>query len=81
MKREFYVDTPIGKLRIHAKHSEDYADDYPGVFIDLVRANNELQGIACVEYNSCRNYLQTCVYNPDNDEPVAIVAHQIREGK
>lgn len=41
MKREFYVDTPLGKLHVHAKHDTDNAADYPGVYVDLVRDGHE----------------------------------------
>ena len=80
MKREFYVDTPHGKLKVWAKHEPDCPDDYPGVFIDLVRSENEDPDmLACVEYNSADDLLQTCVYQPGYDEPCAIIVHEMEE--
>ena len=35
MKREFYIDTPLGKLNVYAKADEDRPGDFPGVYIDL----------------------------------------------
>lgn len=52
-RRIFYVDTPLGKLKIYAKHDnvptcfdendnpvfacKDFPEDYPGIYIDLIR--------------------------------------------
>lgn len=36
-KREFRVKTPLGELRIQAKHGGgDILTDYPGVYVDLI---------------------------------------------
>lgn len=52
-KREFFVDTPIGKLKIHAKHEGvDSSADYPGVWIDyIVPATGTEIPLTCVEYD------------------------------
>lgn len=74
--REFFIDTPLGKLRVWAKHETDTADDFPGVYIDLVGSDNGCDDmLACVEYDSVDGNLQTCVYQPGMDEPVSIVKH------
>lgn len=76
MEREFFIDTPLGKLHVWAKHETDCADDYPGVYIDLAGGDGECDGmLACVEYNSADMMLQTCVYQPWMDEPVCVIAH------
>ena len=81
MKRCFYIDTPLGKLRVYAKHDIDCAADYPGVFIDLVKEETDGYGemLCCVEYDSVRNRLQTVVYQPYVDDPEAIIVHDIEE--
>lgn len=80
--REFFIDTPLGKLHVWAKHDKDCADDYPGVYVDLV-SFWDLDGerddmLACVEYDSADRVLQTCVYQLGIDEPVSIVRHESR---
>lgn len=76
MEREFFIDTPLGKLHVWAKHDTDCAADYPGVYIDLVGGDGECDDmLACVEYNSTDKILQTCVYQPGMDEPVSVVRH------
>ena len=77
-KREFYVDTPIGKLRLYAKSEEDSAEDYPGVYVDLIpngRGSDDGKMLACVEYESVEKVVQTCIYQPEVEEPVQIVKH------
>ena len=77
-KREFCVSTPQGKLRVYAKSEVDSDADYPGVYVDLIpngRGNNDGKMLACVEYESVEKGLQTCVYQPEVDEPVQIVKH------
>lgn len=50
-KREFRVKTPLGELRIQAKHGGgDILTDYPGVYVDLIREGCDPEMIACVEY-------------------------------
>lgn len=70
--RDFNIDTPLGQLRVYAKHQTDSPNDFPGVYIDIKETNDML---ACVEYESVDKQLQTCVYQPGNDEPVAIIKH------
>ena len=76
MKREFFIDTPRGRLRVWAKHETDCAEDYPGVYIDLCDPGGNCdEMLACVEYNSSDDCLQSCVYQPGIDEPVCIIRH------
>lgn len=77
MEREFFVNTPIGKLKIYAKHTIDTPEDYPGVYVDLVRNDGNLEMLACVEYDSCGEQLQTCVYQPGKEFPCECVVHNI----
>lgn len=75
--REFYVNTPNGKLKVYAKHDTDTPEDFPGVFVDLVTpACPEGDMLACVEYDSSDKLLQTCVYQPGFDSPVEVVKHK-----
>lgn len=60
-KREFFIDTPLGKLRVYAKHNEDSPDDFPGVFVDYVREDEDIC-LACVEYDSVAKGIYTHVY-------------------
>lgn len=86
-KREFFVDTPAGQLKVWAKHETDTAADYPGVYVDLmpgapkdgkIKHEPDIWGdcLAVVEYNSADNCLQTVVYQPGADEPVSITVHE-----
>ena len=79
MKREFFIDTPLGKLKVWAKHETDSPDDFPGVYVDLVRDGREDELLSCTEYVPYGGYIQTCVYQPSEDEPVEIVAHGTEE--
>ena len=77
IKREFVVDTPLGKLRVSAKHKvTDCADDYPGVYVDLLNDDGSYEMLACVEYDSCNNKLQTCTYLLGVDTPHEITVHK-----
>ncbi len=83
MERCFFIDTPIGQLKVYAKHEVDCAADFPGIYIDLIcpgldYGNNML---CCVEYDSCHKQIQTVVYQPRKEDPVTIVAHEIEEGQ
>ena len=62
MKREFYIDTPIGKLKVYAKHEKDCPADFPGVFVDLVRDGKEDVVIPCIEFESCEGNLMATIY-------------------
>ena len=77
MGREFYISTPLGRLRVWAKHTSDDPDDFPGVFIDLIRDGQDDEMLACVEYDSIEKGLQTCVYQPGMDEPASVVEHDL----
>lgn len=83
-KREFFVETPMGKLRIWAKCDNDNMTNYPGVYIDFI-SNGEPMDVrddymtAVVEYDSVKNCIQTCVYQPWSDEPVAIIERDSAE--
>ena len=60
-KREFFIDTPMGKLKVYAKSDKDTAENFPGVYIDLV-GEDEDACLCCVEYESIEKRLQACVY-------------------
>lgn len=76
LRREFFVETPLGKLRVHAKHEVDIQDDYPGVYVDLVSPGCPEEMLVCVEFNySDPNEIMTTVYQPGLDEPCEIVHH------
>lgn len=81
MERSFIVHTPLGKLRVYAKHDVDCAEDYPGVYIELIKNETDKYGeaLCCIEYDSCNERLQTIVYQPYNDEPVELIVHEIEE--
>lgn len=77
--RRFFVKTPAGLLRVQAKADNDDPSDYPGVYIDLVYPvyeSLEDQLLACVEYDSCSDHLQTCTYQPGREDPSAITIHE-----
>lgn len=73
-EREFYVDTPLGKLHICAKFLTDYADSYPGVYVGLMNGGKDVL-LACVEYDSGTEDLLTTVYDRDEEEPVLLHHH------
>ena len=76
-KREFFVDTPLGKIKVYSKHEKDCARDYPGVYVDFLGSDGELVPLACVEYDSSSDRLQTCVYGDGaDDSPTEVVHHQ-----
>jgi len=77
MKREFIIDTPLGKLRVWAKHDQDCLVDFPGVYVDFLQDGKDDALLACVEYDSSNDRLQTCVYQPAIVEPVEIVVHDL----
>ena len=57
-KREFIVKTPLGNMRIQAKHSGDYPDDYPGVYIDLMLDNGEYVPVSVNYRDSFRKFIE-----------------------
>ena len=75
-KREFYVDTPVGKLHVYAKHNVDSPEDFPGVFIDICREGELGDILVCTEWESCDKRLQSCVYEAGRDEPVFVFHHE-----
>jgi len=76
--RRFDVQTPLGVLRIRAKHDTDSPADFPGVYVDFVWPDGEYTLLACVEYDSVSKFIQTCVYkNSWEDEPAEVVEHII----
>lgn len=79
--RRFFVKTPAGLLRVLAKTNNDDPSDYPGVYIDLITPGipEDEELLACVEFDSCGNNVQTCVYQPEIDEPVSVIKHTIGE--
>lgn len=75
--REFYIDTPLGKIKVYAKHQKDTPNEYPGVFVDFIDNEGELITLACTEYDSLHGTIQTCVYGDGNDDsPTNVVQHQ-----
>lgn len=76
VKREFFVDTPLGKLKVYAKHETDSPHDFPGVYVDLV-TNEGSEMLACVEYASNIKQMQTCAYQVGCDSPESVVVHEI----
>lgn len=77
MKREFIIDTPLGKLKVWAKHEVDSAEDFPGVFVDFVDEKNGDVMLACVEYDSSNKGIYTRVYGDVLDEaPTESVYHE-----
>lgn len=78
-KREFYVKTPFGDLHVHAKYDTDNADDYPGVYVDMVRNGYAAETLACVEYDSHDGRMLTTVYDIGHDEPTVIHHYDLDE--
>ncbi len=78
MERSFEVNTPLGKLKVYAKQEDDVPENFPGVFIDLIPADsNDTILLTCVEYESTKQVIQTCVYGDGlTDEPTNVVEHQ-----
>lgn len=76
MERDFFVDTPLGKLHVHAKHDTDNAADYPGVYVDLVRDGHDDEMLACVEFDSYEGDLLTTAYDTGDDQPKFYYHHQ-----
>ena len=76
--REFYVQTPLGKLHIHAKDPiEDSQNDYPGVYIDYVDKNGNDVPLTVVEYDNVKGQIQTVVYaDEDSDDPTDIITYE-----
>ncbi len=77
-KRCFEVETPLGRLKVYAKQENDVPEDYPGVYVDLLgKDSDEAILLTCVEYNSAKQVLQTCVYGDGLvDTPTDVIEHQ-----
>lgn len=80
MDRTFYIETPIGKLKVWAKHETDSAADYPGVYIDFIPYgfndtgnDDDKNMVAVVEYDPFNKCIQTLVFQPSKDEPIAVI--------
>lgn len=81
-KREFRVKTPLGELRIQAKHGGgDILTDYPGVYVDLIREGRDPEMIACVEYDSGDGTMLTTAYDTGCDDPIFIHHHDLNDGE
>ena len=86
-KREFVVETPIGKLKIYAKHEgTDSPADYPGVWIDFIdpTTGNAIP-LSCVEYDpnggDHGGSIYTRVYGDAlSEEPTESVYHENLSG-
>ena len=78
-KREFYVETPLGKLHVWAKQERDCADNFPGVYIDYIAPDGNEAILSCVEYESNDELIQTCVYEVHDDAPRVLFRHSINE--
>lgn len=81
-KREFFVDTPMGQLRVYAKHANDDPEDYPGVYIDLVIPGTERTDsdpVCTVEYDSGERRIQTVAYDAEMDAPVEVIVYDWEE--
>ena len=81
-KREFCVETPMGILRVYAKHDTDSAEDYPGVYIDLIRPGTERTDsdpVCTVEYDSGERRIQTVAFDAEMDAPVEVIVYDWEE--
>lgn len=83
-KRVFFVDTPIGRIKVWAKYLDDNSDDFPGVYIDFIPNNKRdtewsNDQICCVEYNPIDECIKSVLYQPGNDDPTDIVAYEWKE--
>ena len=76
MKREFFIETPLGKLRVYAKYEGDSPDDYPGVFVDFITPENESIILTCTEYIPGDGKIKTTVYDGTSEEPVVNYDHE-----
>ncbi len=82
MDRKFTVETPVGIIEVYAKTDEDDPDSYPGVYIDIRRTENQLNGsvigdlACCVEYDSSAQRMQVVTYQPAEEEPAHIEVYE-----
>lgn len=50
--------------------------DFPGVYIDLVRPEHDDVLLACIEHESCFDYLQACIYGDAlRDDPTHVIKY------
>lgn len=66
--REFYVNTPLGRLKVWAKQDIDNPEDYPGVFVDYIDKDGKDIRLCCTEYDSVNKAIYTHVYGEGNSE-------------
>lgn len=71
-KPDITIQTPAGAIAVSDKHDAEY----PGVYIELAPAGSNRM-LACIEFDAVKNQLQTVVYQPDRDEPVAVIPHKL----
>ena len=74
-KREFYINTPVGKLHVYAKHEKDNPKDFPGVFVDIVRDCEEDCLLSCVEYDSINSCILGTIYGELSDDSPTDIRH------
>ena len=71
--KQFSVETPVGTLIAYEKGS---LDEYPGIYVDYIpKGSDDIEPyngdcVACVEYETTYNRLQTVVYTADSDAPI-----------
>lgn len=81
-KREFCIDTPLGKLKVYSKHEKDTPEDYPGVYVAYVDPNTMKETVlTMVEYDhygaNDGGSIYTRVYgNGLLEEPTESVCHE-----
>lgn len=65
-KREFYIMTPLGALKVWANQGDvDIPDEYPGVFVDWIDPNGTQVPLALVEYDSDEKGIYGRIYGND----------------
>lgn len=75
--REFYVNTPLGRLKVWAKYDIDNPEDFPGVFVDFIDKDGENICLCCTEYDSVNKAIYTHVYgNGNSDSPTDSIYHE-----
>lgn len=77
--RSFYVDTPLGKLRIYSKMlGIDIPENFPGVYVDYISPiSKEPISLSCTEYDPSKNVIQTIPYEMAwCDDPSGVFVHQ-----
>lgn len=78
-KREFTVDTPLGRIHVYSKHDPvDCAADFPGIYVDFIPPyyGSEPILLAATEYDPYTNEVKTCVYGDGiSDEPTHVENH------